>query len=473
MLKGLATGPSSRPRVSGRGLAGKQAIVFLAFSLALYAAGAVFVTGPERTPWWIALYAGQWVLFVAILWKGRFQGAFGVWTLLVAALTFRLVLSSTSPWLSDDLYRYLLDGRVLADGINPFRYAPSAPVIRALQPGLSGLVNHPEVPTIYPPLVQLGGLFAAWLHLGAQGWRVAMSFVDLAAIVALAQLFGDGDGVAAAAAAGRLDGASSLRRFVADERGWKAAAVYGLCPLAVWETGANGHLEALTVLFLVLAMWAWRNHRFRWAGAALGAAGLVKLFPILLLPLFFRRRGFWPLAVSAFLVFVLGWLPFVWHGVDVTVGLRTYLAHWSFNSPIYAGFAALLTREAIVRLLPFLVLAGGMIAVVLRRADPLRALPFLLFGFLLSGPTLQPWYALWVLAFLGPRPQLGLLAFVGAMGLSYEVWWEVVQQGEWRIATAWNVLIWSLVALGWLAEGIRGGRRVSAPKAAEQTVGEG
>ena len=51
-----------------------------------------------------------------------------VFTLIVIfALFFRIVLWLSPPTLSDDIYRYLWEGRLVSMDINPFEYAPDAP----------------------------------------------------------------------------------------------------------------------------------------------------------------------------------------------------------------------------------------------------------------------------------------------------------------------------------------------------------
>jgi len=47
--------------------------------------------------------------------------------ILGAALVFRLTLWWSPATLSDDIFRYVWDGRVQLAGINPYFYAPSAP----------------------------------------------------------------------------------------------------------------------------------------------------------------------------------------------------------------------------------------------------------------------------------------------------------------------------------------------------------
>ncbi len=396
-------------------------------SVGLYALLALSVTGPLQTREWMLGYAIAWGLYLSLFWSAGDDDWVGSpWVLIGWALAARLVLVHTTPWLSDDLYRYLLDGRVLAEGMNPFALPPSDPQILAIAPDLAAKVNHPEVPTIYPPLVQLMSWIAAVLKLDIVGWRVFMSLVDVATMVLVARLFGLGP------------------------RGWRAAAVYGLCPLAVWESGANGHLEALVAIPLVLAVTSInKGHPVR-AGLALGIAALGKYYALLLLPLWLRRRGFKRMAVVTAVVMGAVLWPFTWGGVDIFAGLRAYLSFWSFNSPLYTGLAAVGVPEVVLRGLPFAVIViGGSIA-GWRNEDPVRSIPLLLFAFLVIGPTLHPWYALWILPWLGDRPHPGHWSFVGAMGGAYAVWWSVATSGQWMLPPGVPELLWTIVALGWL-----------------------
>ena len=396
-------------------------------SIAVYAATAVFVTGPGHTAWWLGGYGLAWAFYLVLLLRDR-QRDFvaSPWLLLAWAILARLVLTGGEVWLSDDLWRYLLDGRVFLDGTNPFRFAPEDPFIQERFADLAARVNHPGVTTIYPPTVQLMGLVAAIGGLMDTGWRVMISVLDVGAMVVVARLFGGSD------------------------RGWRAAAVYGLCPLAIFESGANGHLEAVAALPLLFAVremdcrHAWR------AGIALGVAILVKYYALLLLPLWIRREGFRRMSTVAVAISALAVLPFTFGGVDVFAGLKTYLSHWSFNSPMFTLLSALPIVDSFLRAVPFAVAGIAALVAGLRREDPVAVIPMLLFGFLVIGPTLHPWYALWVLPWLGARPHPGLWAFVGAMGCGYSVWWSVAEHGIWELPPGVAELMWGIVAIGWL-----------------------
>lgn len=405
----------------------KPALLLGACSVAVYAGCAAFVTGPERTGWWIAAYGTSWALYLGLLLRERHRDfVASPWVLLGWALLARGVLSLSVVWLSDDLWRYLLDGRVLFAGINPYRYAPADPFVQQHFADLVARVHQPDLHTITPPAVHLVGWIAALGQLMETGWRLLVSLADLGAMVLVARLFGGGD------------------------RGWRAAAVYGLCPLGIFETAANGHLEALAALPLIYAVSSMgRRHPWR-AGLAFGVAILVKYYALLLIPLWLRRDGFRRMAASAVAVAAVGLLPFTLGGVDVFLGVKSWLAQWSINGPAFTVLGALPLNDVLLRVAPFAL--AGLVTLVAgwRREDPVSVIPMLLFGFLVIGPTLNPWFALWVLPWLGARPHPGLWAFVGAMGGSYTVWWSVLHRGVWELPPGVAELMWGIVAIGWL-----------------------
>jgi len=399
----------------------KRALLGATLTALLYAGMAGLVTGPADTPVFLAGYALAWILY---LWVLGSDANLRPELVLLWSLLARLLWVGSEPWLSDDLFRYLLDGRVLAAGLNPFQYAPAHPTIQALAPDLASRVNHPGIPTIYPTVVQLVGGFAALLHLGVVGWRVLLSLCDLALVASIAALFGGG------------------------RDGWRAAAVYGLCPLAILESGANGHVEPLVLLPLSLAL---GSDRRAWtAGLFLGVAALAKYFPLLLGPLWLRRRSGWTIPLLAMTAVFVGMLPFTMGGIDVTLGLRAYLENWNFNGPLHALFRFAFGDARWLRLIPFVAAAVGAAIALWRRVPPRSAAAPLFFVFLLFGPTLHPWYALWVLPWLGPRPSWTLWAFVAAVGLGYAVWWQQHVAGQWTLPLWQSLGIWSIVALAWL-----------------------
>ena len=381
----------------------------------------------------------------------------------------RLVLFPLAPELSDDIYRYLWDGHVLLEGVNPYAHPPRDEALAALRTEWHGQINHPHVPTIYPPVAQL--LFA--LVGVAGGTILAAKVVWLCFDLGCAALL---QGIAA------RTGRNPARVLV-----W-----YLWSPLLIVETAWSAHFDAVGLFFLAalirVAVGRWDpgrtgspaggaagpgrapDGRFlrSWKrpaalGSVLGLATLVKFAPAAVLPSLARRYGVRTVVAFAATCTVL-YLPFAGAGASaLTDGLRTYARHWSANEGAFSLVLHLAGDPVQARVaVAALVLAVAGYA-AWRRFSVERALLWIMGAGLLLSPTVHPWYVLWVLpmaALRGHAPFLliGGLAFLGYWGLaSYEAVGIWPQPGWNRAAMwvpGWGLIIWGLVP--------RGGRRVTA-----------
>jgi hypothetical protein len=343
--------------------------------------------------------------------------------IVVIALGLRLTMVTGTPILEDDHYRYLWDGALVAHGLNPYSYSPgeirqealsggSAPrVDLARQSGdILERVNYPGLRTIYPPVAQaafgLAHRLAPW-QLWA--WRLVLSAFDLAALVVLCRL--------------RVPVAGLL--------------IYGWNPLLVKEVYNAVHVDALMLPFLLSAVAGIRRDRPVAATAALGVAAGVKLWPVLLLPMIWRRLIRRPRVLIASLLLSAACLaaillPMVSGGLDRTSGLAAYSRYWEMNDALYTllsrgvdGLAAYLALPpALSALMPRLLWAGIVVAGVIwlawRReiAAGQQCLMAATLLFMFS-PTQFPWYYLWLLPFLSLHPHPALVLYTALLPLYY------------------------------------------------------
>ncbi|HCP45600.1 MAG TPA: hypothetical protein DIU15_06145, partial [Deltaproteobacteria bacterium] len=147
----------------------------------------------EHVPHFLLLYVAA--LFVLLPYvvgaKQIFDGRKGSVVIIVLwSLVMRLPLLMSSPSLSDDVYRYVWEGRVTASGVDPFEHPPTAPALRdlALQAPEWSRVNHPELPAIYPPAAQLAFASLGQVADTERGFRVGFVCIELLLILALAAL---------------------------------------------------------------------------------------------------------------------------------------------------------------------------------------------------------------------------------------------------------------------------------------------
>jgi len=227
---------------------------------------------------YVSAFVAQFALYLAACYlvlrrEGSVKRASHGWIALLIVLTFATVfraqLVNQPPYLSTDIYRYIWDGRVQAEGINPYRYLPVDEELARLRDAhIYAQINRREFAhTIYPPAAQaiFLGIYLARPS-SVAGFKGAMSMFDLLAALALAL---------ALARAG-LDPAR--------------AVIFAWHPLVVWESAHSGHIESAAMAFLALALLAWTWDKRALIGVALALAALVKLYPMLLLPLFITKR---------------------------------------------------------------------------------------------------------------------------------------------------------------------------------------
>jgi hypothetical protein len=323
---------------------------------------------------------------------------------------FVIALLLRAPFLFGDLYtndlhRYVWEGRVQWDGFNPFEHAPSDPALAHLRGPNHSSINHPDLPAIYPPGAQLFFAASAGAGLEERGLRNLIILLDLAVVAALLGWL---------RARGRAPG---------------LALVYAWSPLAV-ASSAVGHYEPLFLAFLVLAGWSWDRGRALRAAALLAGAILTKTVAVLLLPWMLLRRPKAGLLVCFPLV-LLGYLPYL--GANPFDTLVRFGSEFAFNASLYR-VAEWLTPGGAHSLVAVALLAWtGWIALSQPRYAAAGALLFA--GLLLLSPTVHLWYLTWFLVLLpasGMRKwSWPLLAWSVTVFFSGPTYLAIYRSGPW------------------------------------------
>lgn len=387
----------------------------------------------------LALAAARWTFRVGD------AGASSLGVILGFALLFRLVLLATPPVLSSDIFRYIWDARVQASGINPYLSRPADFDSEAnRRDPLFQQQNRPAARTIYPPLAQWA--FRLARALGGERVTAMKGLMLLGDLLTLVVLLG-------------LLGRLGLPR--------SRIVLYAWHPLVVFEVAGSGHVDALAVPFILLAVLAWLGGRDFLAGVSLGAGVLLKLFPILLLPALFSRRRYW-VPVACGLVVLLGYLPFLPDaGFRVlghlprflsdpyeqfnssAMGLVVLLASLVSGSPVY--WASWTGRLGLLGVLGWL---------AWQRTETCSALLDRLWvlatAFVLCTLTLHPWYLLWLVPFLVIQPRPAWIYLSGAVAASY-LFYLVAPATRGVIGTVEYLPFFWLLGRAWLRPGDEAG----------------
>lgn len=392
---------------------------------------------------WLAAHAAYLAAAWAVLGRGRAErppvaacraataappgrnrsASFGL--ILGVGLLARLVLIPVAPTLSEDVYRYLWDGRLVAAGVNPFPHAPTDPSLARFHDGLLRRLNHADVPTIYPPAAQILFAAAASVRPDPLAWKLLLLLVEGLSLAALASLL--------------------RRRGLSTDR----LLLYYWNPLVIVESFGSGHVDVAAAAFLLAALALAECGRRASAGALFALAIGVKYVPGLLAPYWLRRRAFTLLLVSAAALAVL-FLPFAGAGASLFTGLLTYSRHWEWNGLVYplirgAGVSAETARIALAAALTAAVIATSFRA---RSASGAALASFTALALL--SPTLFPWYLVPVAALLPLHADAGLLLFTGLVPLSYAALPDYAAAGAWRLPAWVPWLEYGGLAAAWI-----------------------
>jgi len=180
---------------------------------------------------------------------------------IIFGVIFRLTMLFTTPTLSDDIYRYVWDGKVASQGINPYQYPPEAEELKPVRDqSIYPHVNHKEISTIYPPVSQLvfWGMFK--LDPSLLAFKAAFFGLDLLTIAILILVL-------------KNLGLNSKR-----------VLLYVWNPLIIVEISGSGHADIIGIFLLTLSLWFLTRKQLLWSNFILVLSFLTKFIAIFLLP---------------------------------------------------------------------------------------------------------------------------------------------------------------------------------------------
>lgn len=335
-----------------------------------------------------AVYAGALVA----LGQGRCDRVSLTFILLTAAVLRVGPLFGPVIW-SSDIYRYVWDGWVQASGMNPYCCMPADPVLGSLRDeAVYPFINRRDsARTIYPPFAQMVFAAQAWLGgsvLSMKMWLLAFEAVGIWAMLRILERLG------------------RSRRLI---------LIYAWHPLPIWEIAGSGHIDAVLVAAIPLAVLASIAGRQALSGIALGAAVLTKFIPLVLLPALWRRPH-WRMPL-ALLLFIVGcYLPYLGVGRAVLGYLPGYLEEEHLGPGLGGGFWLVDTLDRVFGLsLPALaylalcaiVLLAMAAAALIRAADGLSSARWAMVIGLSTVMLFSPhyaWYFVWPIALLTISP---------------------------------------------------------------------
>ncbi len=310
-------------------------------------------------------------------------------------LLFRLVFLFSIPFLSQDFYRFIWDGRLFAIQISPYQYKPDDII--------NSLSNFPQAKELYnamgalssshfsnyPPVNQIIFFLAAKLS----GKSIVGSLLFFRLIIILADI-----GIF-------YFGQKILNHFKQNEH---TIFWYFLNPLVIIELTGNLHFEGVMLFFLVGGFYFLMINKWLWASLFIAISISIKLLPLLLLPLFFQKIGlkrsfvFYPIII---VINTVLFIPFFSYNLaeNYIQTINLWFVNFEFNASIYyiireIGFYThgYNTIGTVGKIVPFIVIIFVLFFAFFRKNKSIDQLIisclFVLSFYFFTATTVHPWY---------------------------------------------------------------------------------
>ncbi len=248
--------------------------------------------------------------------------------LLIVAFLSRAILLFAVPNLSDDYFRFIWDGKLMLNHVNPFEFLPidlSKTAFYLENRELIKGMNSPEYYSIYPPALQAIFYISSLVSFNSffANIFILKFFIFLFEIGNVYLLF------------------ILLKRFTLPTN---RVFLYALNPLVIIELTGNIHFEAGMIFFTLLCLSLMLKSKLIWAAISLSFAVLIKLIPLLFLPAIFFYYGFKKGLIFSTIVFIsvlLFSFPF-FNSIELIQNFfssfQLYFQKFEFNAGIYNVF---------------------------------------------------------------------------------------------------------------------------------------
>jgi hypothetical protein len=354
-----------------------------------------------------------YVLFALVI-RRRTLPRTAVLVLIATGIAVRAALLPVHPLGSDDIYRYLWDGRVQSAGIDPYAYAPADTALAYLHTAdLPARVNNPSYHTPYFPLTH-------WIFLLA--WKVAgENILGLKVLLFIAEC---------------------LTLFVLG-RALRARAIplqnillYALCPLPVFMFALDAHIDGLGLPLFLLGLVLWGGGRRTLSLVLFGLSLAIKPVALVLLPGLFLSVRPWReramVIAVPLLVVAVQFVPYLWTS-DPFAGIASFGRNWYYNGAAFEALFAVLRDNLSARVICAILLSASLLAVAWQRFSlPVAAYRSVLLLLLLS-PVVHPWYICWLAVLVPLTSAWSGISLVALASLTSFTLVEYLTSGHWGI----------------------------------------
>lgn len=399
-------------------------------AIAAFSYGQITLSFDTPSIWRVGLFAalgltGLLSVFLFPPFENRRAVLLAIW---IPAILLRILLLPTA--VSDDVSRYLFEGKLVRAGISPYAQTADAESIVHYRDVQWTLMNHKDKPTAYPPLAQL--IFAAVgaMYYHPLAYKLMFVLADLLALGAVLRLL--------------------CRRGLS----LAFSGFYALNPVVLIAFAGEAHFDSLMIAALIWGLYACEVGRTHLAVALASVATGIKWVALPLIP-FFTGKQLWLGAFIAVVTLVLPGIYFLETLPELLHGLFAFGGTRSFNGMVYDSlfYGLSLSRPVCNGIALFVFLSVIFWRWLLRsRTPPDAHLRWILGTLIVVSPTAHFWYLAWVMPLICLRPSLPWLTFSVTAGSYFFVWVNAAGVLGWSLERWQQYLFWGPFALSCIYE---------------------
>ncbi|MCM8525641.1 MAG: glycosyltransferase, partial [Lentisphaeraceae bacterium] len=299
---------------------------------------------------------------------------------------------------SDDVYRYIWEGRIQNAGFDPYILSPDSAQLEGMRDELWSGINHKDWSAIYGPAALILFKVIAFFSPAVEAFKLAFVLLDLATL--------------------------GMLYLILKKKGHHPGSLvlYAFNPLVILAFAGEAHLDSLQ-MFLVIASYFFCISR-KWTMSALliGLAISSKFTAIVFLPFLIRKENWQWLLVSIISVFVPA-LFFEASVQQMFSSLFRFGAEMRFNDSIHFVFFKIFGQGTAAYISAGLLVVVS-VAIWMTQDSPLRVAFFCCFAFLLLSPTVHYWYLCMLVPFLVLVPSVPAMVWTVSSVFYFNVMWR-------------------------------------------------
>jgi len=336
-----------------------------------------------------------------------------IYAFVIVSVLLRIAVIFVPPTGSDDYLRYVWDGKVLANGINPYQYAPSDAALQNLHSEkLPSLVKFPEIKTVYPPAAEV--FFYLGYLIGGEsyyGIKFLLLVFELLALFVFRQL---------------------LKKLKLPS---KNILYYAICPLPVFQFFIDAHVDGFGISLLLLFVYFYLNKNYLLSSLFLGLSICVKPAGLILIPIiFFHQKGLFKKITASSLPLILCALFYFFFSLSANPleALSNFTVNWTFNGFIFNIIDSFIKDNQKSRLICAIAFIISYIPVIFSKKDFIKKIYYSVFILLVFSPIVHPWYVSWLAVLLPLSANFSGFIYCGLISLTAVTILNYQLYGKWN-----------------------------------------